>query len=52
MKLKGPPGAASCFQQRCPGFLSALTKKVQLEISSIYAQLALRGAQEFQCYFL
>jgi len=51
MKLKGPPGAASCFQQRYPGFPAALTKKVELERSSIYTQfhLPLRGAQESHC---
>lgn len=50
MKLKGPPGAASYFQQRYPGFPSALTKKVELERASIIAQfhLPLRGAWESQ----
>lgn len=51
MKLKGPPGAASWFQQRYPGFRTALTKNAELERSCIYAQfhLPLRGAQESQC---
>lgn len=37
MKLKSPPGAVSCFQQRYPGFLSALMKRVEFERSSMHS---------------